>query len=200
MDRIEWERSINLLWHGKLELPEPEDNGLSQFSAAWLPDLRRYITALEHGYREQAKLLRLYRAQTSRGASLGKLMENQWSNDAALGYAAMGMRSAKIRPDQGVLALDAMMEAMEHFSLDEARAYERGLREGDGGTGDPYPTGAGAPSSDPYWATSYHVRRIWTENGGTGDGGRSVTAPTGGTGDGEMPRVVGPSAEFVPEG
>lgn len=172
MDRIEWERSINLLWHGKLELPEPEDNGLSQFSAAWLPDLRRYITALEHGYREQAKLLRLYRAQTSRGDSLGKLMENQWSNDAALGYAAMGMRAAQIRPDQGVLALDAMMEAMEHYSLDEARAYERGLREND------------AP----------------TEARDGGNGGRSVTAPTGGTGDGEMPRVVGPSAEFVPEG
>lgn len=171
MDRIEWERSINLLWHGKLELPEPEDNGLSQFSAAWLPDLRRYIAALEHGYREQAKLLRLYRAQTSRGASLGRLIENQWSADAALGYAAMGMRAAQIRPDQGVLALDAMMEAMEHFSLDEARAYERGMRESD------------AP----------------TEARDGGDGGRPVTAPTE-TRDGEMPRVVGPSAEFVPEG
>ena len=196
MDRIEWERDINLLWYGKLELPEPEDNGLSQFSAAWLPDLRRYITALEHGDREQAKMLRLYRAQTSRGDSLGKLMENQWSNDAALGYAAMGMRSAKIRPDQGVLALDAMMEAMEHYSLDEARNYERGLREGDGsdgGTGDPSSAGAGDPSSGPCWATFPPGGRTWT-----GDGGRSVTAPTG-TGDGEMPRVVGPSAEFVPE-
>lgn len=170
MDRIEWERCINLLWHGKLELPEPEDNGLSQFSAGWLPDLRRYITALEHGYREQAKMLRLYRAQTSRGASLGRLIENQWSADAALGYAAMGMQAAEIRPDQGVLALDAMMEAMEHFSLDEARAYERGLRESD------------AP----------------TEARDGGDGGRPVTAPTE-TRDGEMPRVVGPSAEFVPE-
>ena len=168
MDRIEWERDINLLWYGKLELPEPEDNGLSQFSAAWLPDLRRYITALEHGYREQAKMLRLYRAQTSRGDSLGKLMENQWSNDAALGYAAMGIRSAKIRPDQGVLALDAMMEAMEKCSLDEARAYERGLRESD------------APTE-------------------ARDGGQGSGRPTG-TADGEMPRVVGPSAEFVPEG
>lgn len=188
MDRIEWERSINLLWHGKLELPEPEDNGLSQFSAAWLPDLRRYITALEHGYREQAKLLRLYRAQTSRGDSLGKLMENQWSNDAALGYAAMGMRSAKIRPDQGVLALDAMMEAMERYSLDEAREVERGLREGDG-------------------LDDVAVRVL--HNGGTGDGGTCAGGTcAGGTGDpsptvtrdGEMPRVVGPSAEFVPEG
>lgn len=177
MDRIEWERDINLLWYGKLELPEPEDNGLSQFSAAWLPDLRRYITALEHGYREQAKLLRLYRAQTSRGDSLGKLMENQWSNDAALGYAAMGMRAARIRPDQGVLALDAMMEAMERYSLDEARAYERELREGGGGTGDPSPT----------------------ETRDGRDGGQGSGRPTG-TADGEMPRVVGPSAEFVPEG
>ena len=170
MDRIEWERDINLLWYGKLELPEPEDNGLSQFSAAWLPDLRRYITALEHGYREQAKMLRLYRAQTSRGDSLGKLMENQWSNDAALGYAAMGMQAAQIRPDQGVLALDAMMEAMEHYSLEEARNYERGLREND------------AP----------------TEARDGGDGGQGSGRPTG-TADGEMPRVVGPSAEFVPE-
>ena len=170
MDRIEWERSINLLWHGKLELPEPEDNGLSQFSAAWLPDLRRYITALEHGYREQAKMLRLYRAQTSRGASLGRLLENQWSNDAALGYAAMGMQAARIRPDQGVLALDAMMEAMKQCSLDEAREFERGLRESD------------AP----------------TEARDGGDGGQGSGRPTG-TADGEMPRVVGPSAEFVPE-
>lgn len=173
MDRIEWERDINLLWYGKLELPEPEDNGLSQFSAAWLPDLRRYITALEHGYREQAKLLRLYRAQTSRGASLGKLMENQWSNDAALGYAAMGMQAAQIRPDQGVLALDAMMEAMEQCSLDEARNYERGLREGDG-------------------LDDVAIRVL--HNGGTGDTSHTETR------DAEMPRVVGPSAEFVPEG
>ena len=202
MDRIEWERCINLLWHGKLELPEPEDNGLSQFSAAWLPDLRRYITALEHGYREQAKMLRLYRAKTSRGASLGRLLENQWSNDAALGYAAMGMQAAKIRPDQGVLALDAMMEAMEKCSLDEARNYERGLREGDGsdgGTGDGADGGTGDPSSGPCWATFPPGGRTWTGDGGTGDGGRSVTAPTV-TRDGEMPRVVGPSAEFVPEG
>jgi hypothetical protein len=119
----------------------------------------------------QAETLRLYRAQTSRGASLGRLIENQWSADAALGYAAMGMQAAEIRPDQGVLALDAMMEAMEHFSLDEARAYERGLRESD------------AP----------------TEARDGGDGGRPVTAPTE-TRDAEMPRVVGPSAEFVPEG
>lgn len=173
MDRIEWERDINLLWYGKLELPEPEDNGLSQFSAAWLPDLRRYITALEHGYREQAKLLRLYRAQTSRGDSLGKLMENQWSADAALGYAAMGMQAAAIRPDQGVLALDAMMEAMEQCSLDEARNYERGLREGDG-------------------LDDVAIRVL--HNGGTGDTSHTETR------DGEMPRVVGPSAEFVPEG
>ena len=175
MDRIEWERCINLLWHGKLELPEPEDNGLSQFSAAWLPDLRRYITALEHGYREQAKMLRLYRAKTSRGASLGRLLENQWSNDAALGYAAMGMQAAKIRPDQGVLALDAMMEAMEKCSLDEARNYERGLREGDGsdgGTGDGADGGTGDPSSGPCWATFPPGGRTWTgdgSDGGTGD-------------------------------
>lgn len=38
----------------------------------------------------------------------------------------------------------------------------------------------------------------WAGSDG-GDGGRPVTAPTE-TRDGEMPRVVGPSAEFVPEG
>ena len=168
MDRIEWEISMDKLRQGKLQLPEPEENGLSQYAGGAIYELRQYIAALEHGYRAQAETLRLYRAQTSRGDSLGKLMENQWSNDAALGYAAMGMRSAKIRPDQGVLALDAMMEAMEHYSLEEARNYERGLREGDG------------------------------SDGGTGDGGRSVTAPTE-TRDAEMPRVLGPSAEFVPE-
>ena len=170
MDRIEWEISMDKLRQGKLQLPEPEENGLSQYAGGALFELRQYIAALEHGYRAQAETLRLYRAQTSRGDSLGRLMKNQWSADAALGYAAMGMRSAKIRPDQGVLALDAMMEAMEHYSLDEARAYERGLRESD------------AP----------------TETRDGGDGGQGSGRPTG-TADGEMPRVVGPSAEFVPE-
>lgn len=170
MDRIEWEISMDRLRQGKLQLPEPEENGLSQYAGGAIYELRQYIAALEHGYRAQAETLRLYRAQTSRGDSLGKLMENQWSNDAALGYAAMGMQTAQIRPDQGVLALDAMMEAMEHYSLDEARAYERGLRESD------------AP----------------TETRDGGDGGQGSGRPTG-TADGEMPRVVGPSAEFVPE-
>jgi len=160
MDRIEWEISMDKLRQGKLQLPEPEENGLSQYAGGAIYELRQYIAALEHGYRAQAETLRLYRAQTS----LGRLLENQWSNDAALGYAAMGMQAAKIRPDQGVLALDAMMDAMEHFSLDEARAYERGLREGDG------------------------------SDGGTGDTSHTETR------DGEMPRVIGPSAEFVPEG
>ncbi len=167
MDRIEWEISMDRLRQGKLQLPEPEENGLSQYAGGALFELRQYIAALEHGYRAQAETLRLYRAQTSRGASLGRLMENQWSADAALGYAAMGMQAAEIRPDQGVLALDAMMEAMEHYSLEEARNYERGMREGAGSDG--------------------------------GDGGRPVTDPRE-TRDGEMPRVVGPSAEFVPEG
>ena len=171
MDRIEWEISMDRLRKGKLQLPEPEENGLSQYAGGAIYELRQYIAALEHGYRAQAETLRLYRAQTSRGDSLGRLLENQWSNDAALGYAAMGMQAAAIRPDHGVLALDAMMEAMEHYSLEEARNYERGLREND------------AP----------------TEARDGGNGGRSVTAPTGGTADGEMPRVIGPSAEFVPE-
>lgn len=180
MDRIEWEISMDRLRQGKLQLPEPEENGLSQYAGGALFELRQYIAALEHGYRAQAETLRLYRAQTSRGASLGRLIENQWSADAALGYAAMGMRAAEIRPDQGVLALDAMMEAMEHFSLDEARAYERGLREGDGSDG-------GRSVTAP------------TETRDGGDGGQGSGRPTG-TEDGEMPRVVGPSAEFVPEG
>lgn len=171
MDRIEWEISMDRLRQGKLQLPEPEENGLSQYAGGAIFELRQYIAALEHGYRAQAETLRLYRAQTSRGASLGRLIENQWSADAALGYAAMGMQAAEIRPDQGVLALDAMMEAMEHYSLDEARNYERGMRESD------------AP----------------TEARDGGDGGQGSGRPTG-TADGEMPRVVGPSAEFVPEG
>lgn len=170
MDRIEWEISMDKLRQGKLQLPDPEENGLSQYAGGAIYELRQYIAALEHGYRAQAEMLRLYRAKTSRGASLGRLMENQWSADAALGYAAMGMQAAEIRPDQGVLALDAMMEAMEHYSLDEARNYERGLRESD------------AP----------------TETRDGGDGGQGSGRPTG-TADGEMPRVVGPSAEFVPE-
>lgn len=171
MTCLEWAQQMTALREGKLRLVAPGEDGLSLYARGRFDDLIEYLKALEHGYRAVCETLDGYRrrervrpALRAKAGSLQELVENQWSDDAALGYAAMGMRSARIRPDQGVLALDAMMEAMEHYSLEEARNYDRGLREGDGG-----------------------------------DGGQGSGRPTG-TADGEMPRVLGPSAEFVPEG
>lgn len=162
---------MTALREGKLRLAAPGEDGLSLYARGHFEDLIEYLKALEHGYRAVCETLDGYRkrervrpALRAKAGSLQELVDNQWSDNAALGYAAMGMRSAKIRPDQGVLALEAMMEVMEHYSLEEARNYERGLRERDG------------------------------SDGGTGDPSPTVTR------DGEMPRVLGPSAEFVPEG
>ena len=178
MTCLEWAKQITALREGKLRLAAPGEDGLSLYARGRFDDLIEYLKALEHGYRAVCETLDGYRkrervrpALRAGDKSLQELVDNQWSNDAAIGYAAMGMRSARIRPDQAVLALDAMMEAMEQCSLDEAREYERGLRESD------------AP----------------TEARDDGDGGQGSGRPTG-TADGEMPRVLGPSAEFVPEG
>lgn len=123
MNDKEWEINMGKLREGKLQLAEHEENLLSQRAMKDFCELKEYISALESGYRTQGKMLRLYRAQTSRGDSLGRLMENQWSDEAALGYALIALNGIGLKRSEIAAALEAMQEAMR--TVIRADAAER---------------------------------------------------------------------------
>lgn len=123
MNDKEWEINMGKLREGKLQLAEHEENLLSQRARKDFYELKEYISALESGYRAQGKMLRLYRAQTSRGDSLGRLMENQWSDEAALGYALIALNGIGLTRAEISAALEAMQEAMR--TVIRADAEER---------------------------------------------------------------------------
>lgn len=126
MNDKEWEINMSKLREGKLQLAEHEENLLSQRARKDFYELKEYISALESGYREQGKMLRLYRAQTSRGDSLGRLMENQWSDEAALGYALIALEGIGLKRSEIAAALEAMQEAMRTvIRADAAERYKR---------------------------------------------------------------------------
>ena len=126
MNDKEWEINMGKLREGKLQLSEHEGNLLSQRAMKDFCELKEYIFALEAGYREQGKMLRLYRAQTSRGDSLGRLIENQWSDEAALGYALIALNGIGLTRAEICAALEAMQEAMR--TVIRADAAERRRR------------------------------------------------------------------------
>ena len=130
MNDKEWEINMGKLREGKLQLAEHEENLLSQRAMKDFCELKEYISALEAGYREQGKMLRLYRAQTSRGDSLGRLMENQWSDEAALGYALIALNGIGLTRAETAAALEAMQEAMR--TVIRADAAERSRRWNNG--------------------------------------------------------------------
>ena len=123
MNDKEWEINMSKLREGKLQLSEHEENLLSQRARKDFYELKEYISALESGYIAQGKMLRLYRAQTSRGDSLGRLMENQWSDEAALGYALIALEGIGLTRAEIAAALEAMQEAMR--TVIRADAEER---------------------------------------------------------------------------
>ena len=125
MNDKEWEINMGKLREGKLQLSEHEENLLSQRAMKDFCELKEYISALEAGYREQGKMLRLYRAQTSRGDSLGRLMENQWSDEAALGYALIAMNGIGLTRAEICAALEAMQEAMRTVIRTDAEERRR---------------------------------------------------------------------------
>lgn len=130
MNDKEWEINMGKLREGKLQLAEHEENLLSQRARKDFYELKEYISALESGYRAQGKMLRLYRAQTSRGDSLGRLMENQWSDEAALGYALIALNGIGLTRAETAAALEAMQEAMR--TVIRADAAERSRRWNNG--------------------------------------------------------------------
>lgn len=130
MNDKEWKINMSELRKGKLQLAEHEENLLSQRARKDFYELKEYISALEDGYRAQGKMLRLYRAQTSRGDSLGRLMENQWSDEAALGYALIALNGIGLTRAETAAALEAMQEAMRTVIRADAEERSRRLYNG----------------------------------------------------------------------
>ena len=135
MDYLEFERELASLHCGQLRIKPPGENGLTEVASGWTGDLKRYIAALEAGYRIVCEELDRYRRQERiRKATSGKLVREltaqKWSKGAALGYAAMGMRQAAFSPPDMICVLEAMEDAMEIYSLEEAAEAHQDLLEG----------------------------------------------------------------------
>ena len=121
-------RQLNALRDGKLALSEPERDGLSSYAWEHIQDLRQYISALESGYREIYGELESYR-KLSENKRLRELMRNQWSDTAALGYAAMGLNNAGFTVKDALCVLEAMEEVMDVRSREQAQEYLMDLKE-----------------------------------------------------------------------
>lgn len=128
MEQQDFVRQISALHRGELHLEPPESNGLSRFAGGTIYELRQYISALEDGYRKLWGLLERNMGKVKAGeTTLGGLIRNQWSDEAALGYAFMACNAAGIRPDKTVVILEQMGEIMGRVERQDAEAVHRGL-------------------------------------------------------------------------
>ena len=137
MTCLEWDRQTAALREGKLRLLAPEEDGLSMFARRSIDNLREYVKALEHGYRKVCEDLDLYRkrervrpALHAGDVSLQELVENQWSDAAALGYAAMTLIQEGLSPSAAVGILKRMEEIMDDFERSYAAEFHKGLLDG----------------------------------------------------------------------
>lgn len=137
MDREDFSRQITALRRGELRLERPEANGLSRFAGGALFEMRQYVSALEAGYRAVCGIADGYARQervteATSGRLVRELTERQWSDGAALGYAAMALRMTGYTPSAAICVLEAMQEAMEANTLQEAAEAHQALLEGGG--------------------------------------------------------------------
>lgn len=137
MTCLEWSRQTTALREGRLRLLAPEEDGLSMYARRSFDDFREYVKALEHGYRKVCEDLDLYRKQErvrpavrAGDMSLQELVENQWSDAAALGYAAMAMIQDGLSPSAVVGVLERMEEIMDAFERSYAAEFHKGLLDG----------------------------------------------------------------------
>lgn len=157
MTCLEWNQQMKALREGELRLVAPEEDGLSMFARRSVYDLREYLAALEHGYRRVCEELDDYRkrervcpALRAQDKSLQDLVNNQWSEGAALGYAIMGLRQAGFSPADAICVLEAMEDAMEIYDLTAAAEAHQAMVEDPGrlprgGRVPERPRGSGGP-------------------------------------------------------
>ena len=131
----EFEQQLKGLRQGELRLEPPCESGLSQCATAGLSEMKRYISALESGYRALSEKVDAYRADEKRrakvrAATAGRLAGPLWSKGACLGYAVMGLRQAAFSPPDMICVLEAMEDAMEIYGLEDAAVAHQDLLEG----------------------------------------------------------------------
>ena len=136
MDSIIFNRKLDRLRQGELALKPQGDNDIGKEARKSMPELLAYTAALEAGYRELTGRLGAYRGVANERA-LGRIVKNQWSSPAALGYAAAALRQSGMNPSQVVGVLELMEELMD----EHPRAWAEGVYQdmvedpgGDGGT------------------------------------------------------------------
>ena len=128
MNGFNFNAQLDRLREGKLILQEPGESGLTAYASTNLSELRQYVAALEAGYRAVSGRLEAYRGQ-AKGRTLGQVVKNQWSEGAALGYAAMAMTRYRTGHDHAAAILELMEEAMAEFDLEEAATYHQSFLE-----------------------------------------------------------------------
>ena len=134
MNSETYEEQLRQLSAGKLRLEPTEKNELKAVAMSGIPEIGEYIRALEDGYsrrgQEITKLTALLRTLPKRLRGADEL---PWSRGACSGYAIMAMRQAGIPVRDQICILDAMEEAMDLYSLDEAAAQLDERRAEDAG-------------------------------------------------------------------
>lgn len=131
----DFERQLQGLRTGELRLDAPEVYGLTPYAAGGFNEIKRYMGALEARYRALSEMVDAYRGEAKRrekvrAATAGRLAGPLWSREAALGYAAMGLRQASLSPPDMICVLEAMEDAMEIHGMDDAVIAHRELLEG----------------------------------------------------------------------
>ena len=133
MNSETYSEQLRQLRAGKLQLDPPGDNGLTAYATSGIDELGEYIRALEDGYLRRGQEIRTQMAllrklpKRLRGAD-----ELPWSRGACAGYCMMALRQTGLTTREQICVLDALEDAMDLYSLDEAaRALEERRGEGD---------------------------------------------------------------------
>lgn len=138
MTCLEWSRQLQALRDGKLRLVAPGEDGMSEYARGHFDDLIEYLKAVENGYRVVCKELDNYRKHERTSSvkcgrkTVGELIANQWSDEAALGYAWMAAVQIALAPDKTVMLLEAMGDEMKRYDRAYAEKMHRRLID-DGG-------------------------------------------------------------------
>lgn len=122
MDEVIFRTKLDRLRAGEMSLPPQEQNEIGNHARKHLPDLMEYTAAVEAGYRILMERLGTYRNIAGERA-LGRIVRNQWSSPAALGYAAAALRQSGMNPSQVVGVLELMEELMDEYP----RAWAEGV-------------------------------------------------------------------------
>lgn len=125
----EFDQQLEALSKGELVLEAPEGNGVTPYANEWLQDLKRYVRALERGYRARGEAMEIYRTKMGKH-TLQELLDSQWSDGACKGYLIMALRQAGANRVDIDAGLECLEDCLEIFSMataaEEAQRYLEG--------------------------------------------------------------------------